>query len=56
MSTDFRNFLRMNMQGIIACGTGAMIVSQSILEGLFCSLMWGTMMFIIEGFKSINNK
>jgi hypothetical protein len=52
--TNWNDFLRANMQGIIACGTGALIVSQSILEGLFCSLMWGTMMFIIEGFKSIN--
>jgi hypothetical protein len=52
--TDWKEFFRTNMQGIIACGTGALIVSQSIVEGLFCSLMWGTMMFIFEGFKSIN--
>lgn len=53
MNTDFKAFLRMNMQGIIACGTGALIVSMSIAEALFCSLMWGTMMFILESFQSL---
>ena len=51
--TDFREFLSVHQEGILACGTGALTVSMSLYEGVFCALAWGTMMFIYEGFKSI---